>query len=158
MFKKEAKKKKKDSKSSRTSTNSSISTREIQEIIEHLRYKKHRDTTQHTYYNVWKLFNKFFLQLDKRPSTWEERLTLFVGYLIQNDKQSSTIRSYISAIRSVLRDMNVQLHEKMFLLTSLTKACKLVNDRVYLKLPIHKKILKVLLLKLNELYGGQPYL
>ena len=133
MFNKEAKKKKKDSKSSRTSTNSSISTREIQEIIEHLRYKKHRDTTQHTYYNVWKLLNKFFLQLDKRPSTWEEHLTLFVGYLIQNDKQSSTIRSYISAIRSVLRDMNVRLHENTFLLTSLTKACKLVNDRVYLK-------------------------
>ena len=35
----------------------------------------------------------------------------------------------------------MQLHEDLFLITSLTKACKLVNDKVRTKLPVRKDLL-----------------
>ena len=64
------------------------------------------------------------MRLDTKPSTWEERLVLFVRFLIQQRRKSTTIRSYISAIKSVLRDDGEELNEDIFLLKSLTRACK----------------------------------
>ena len=48
----------------------------------------------------------------------------------------------------------------MYLLSSLTKACKLVNDRVRTRLPIHISLLKIILDGVKELYwdNGQNYL
>ena len=79
------------------------------------------------YYTVWRQFNQFFLRLDVRPGNWEERLTLFVGHLIQQDLKSNTIKSYISAIKSVLRDDRVILNTDQYLLASLTKAWTLAS-------------------------------
>ena len=86
------------------------------------------DSTKRNYYSVWKNFNAFFVRLDRKPSTWENCLTLYIAYLIDNQKRSQTIRSYISAIRSVLREDGFVLNEDKFLLASLTRACKLKND------------------------------
>ena len=55
------------------------------------------------YYVIWKLFNKFILKLDLRPKSWEDRIVLFVGYLISEKKQSAMMRSYISGLRTVLK-------------------------------------------------------
>ena len=58
----------------------------MQNIVDKLKYEQNRSSTQANYYSIWKKFNQFFIQLDVKPNSWEERLILFVGYLINNDK------------------------------------------------------------------------
>ena len=140
------------------STEEYISTAAIQRIVDDLKYQRHRDTMRANYYCVWKLFNKFFIKLDTKPMKWEDRLTLFVGYLVQTKKKSSTVKSYISAIRAILIENNWDLQEDKFLISSLTHACRLRNDQVQMKLPIKKKLLKLLLIQLRNLFASQPYL
>ena len=141
-------------------TTSQISTNSIEKIIDKLRFQKNRDSTRKNYHTIWKLFNQFYIKLDRKPTNWDERLILFVGYLINTKKQSSTVRSYISAIRTVLQEHGIKLSTDQYLITSLTKACKLVNDQVRMRLPIKKSLLEVLLRKVDEMYKkkNQPYL
>ena len=125
---------------------SSISTAEIKSIIECLRLEGARDSTRKNYYIVWRSFSTFFLQLDFKPTSWEDRVTLFVAYLIQKKQaKSQTVRSYISAMRSVLRDDNIELSEDKVLLSALTRACKMKNDVIRTRLPIQKNMLIELL-------------
>ena len=88
---------------STSSRASSISTLEIENIIDQLKRQQHWSTTQKNYYNIWKSFNKFFIKLDRKPKDWGARLTLFVAHVINNNRQSSTVKSYISAIKAVLK-------------------------------------------------------
>ena len=83
---------------------------------------------------------------------------LFVGYLVNNKRKSTTIRSYISAIRAVLREDGEILNEDTFLLTSLTRACKLKHDRVRTRLPIRIGMVNILLDQCCEMFQSQPYL
>ena len=82
---------------------------EMQQIVDDLRHQQYRDCTKRNYYAVWRVFNQFFIRLDYKPSNWEDRLTLFVGFLIQSNKQSSTVKSYISAIKAVLKENNFKI-------------------------------------------------
>ena len=102
----------------------------------------------------------FFIKLDRKPKTWEERLTLFVGYLVECKKQSNTINSYISAIKAVLKQDGIELSEDRYLLSSLTKACRWRNDQVNIKLPIQKGMVNMLILETDRYFnkGGQVYL
>ena len=84
--------------------------------------------------------------------SWEDRITLFVGYLIQEGKQSSTVKSYVSAIKTVFRDDGFKIQEDKYLISSLTKACCLINDQFRTRLPIQKGMLVVLLEKVEEIY------
>ena len=93
------------------STSSSLSTAEIEEIIEILSSSRHRDSTKKNYYSVWRTFNQFFIWLDRKPDSWEERITLFAAHLIQMKKKSSMVKSYVSVIKAVLSDMNVTVNE-----------------------------------------------
>ena len=104
------------------------------------------------YYGIWKLFNKFFLRLDIKPLSWEERLVLFTGYLIEEGKKSTTIRSYLSAVRSVLKTQGFQLNEDTYLISALTWACKLKNNKIRTRLPIKKSLLHTILDKIQILY------
>ena len=65
------------------SLSSSISTDEMKVFIDRLRMECYRNSTKRNYYNIWKIFNNFFLKLDKKPNNWTDRITLFVGYLIK---------------------------------------------------------------------------
>ena len=94
------------------------------------------------YYQVWRQFAAFFQRLDYKPRDWEDRITLFIGYLVDNKKQSTTIRSYLSAIRAVLKIDGIKLNEDMFLINALTRACKLRNDVVNTRLPINRSLLE----------------
>ena len=141
-----------------SSSSSTISTKSIEDIIEKLRFQRNRKSTQANYYCVWKSFNDFFLRLDRRPDTWEDRLTLFVGHLIDTDKKSTTIKSYISTIRSVLSDVDVKLNENKSLISSLTRACKINNDKITTRFPIRVSLLKVIVNKIKRIYHNQPYL
>ena len=64
---------------------------------------------------------------------------LFIGFLVENDLQSMTVKTYISAIKGVLPEINVKISENHFLLQLLTKACQLKNDRVVNPFPIYKE-------------------
>ena len=139
--------KNKAKKTSKSSTGSSISTAEIENIIDKLKSECVQGSTRKNYYSVWKTFNKFVIQLDVKPSNWEDRLSLFVGYLVSKNYQSQMVKSYISAIKGILLENNIDLSEDRFLLTSLTRACKLKNDRFCTKFPITRGMLDVIIRK-----------
>ena len=147
-----------DRSSSGTST--TISSADMQAIVDRLKGQGNRSSTRANYYQIWKKFNQFIIKLDKRPDTWEERLVLFVGFLIQNNRKAGTIKSYISAIRAVLREDGEILNENKYLLASLTKACRFINDQVRLQLPIKKKLLEQILFSVEKIFSSdpQPYL
>ena len=132
----------------------------MEKLVDQLRMEKHRLSTKKNYYGIWKCFNEFFLKLDRKPKTWEDRLVLFVGHLIDTNKKSSTIKSYISAIKSVLMDDGVELHEDKYLLSSLTRACRYKNDGMRIRLPLQKGLLNLMLDSAVELFlnNNQVYL
>ena len=140
------------------SSSSTISTTAMEQIVDRLRCRKNRESTRQNYLAIWRCFNDFFIKLDRKPPTWEERVVLFVGYLADKKRCSSTIKSYISAIRSVLSDDGVQLNENKCLLNALTKATRVNHDKVRVRLPIHKKVLHIILKYTKILFADQPYL
>ena len=142
-------------------TKSSISTIAIRDIIWKLKNEKYRDSTKKNYYRIWKLFNNFFVRLDVKPFHWEEHITLFAAYLINERKQSTTVRSYISAIHAVLADNDIEINENIYLLNSLTKVCRLNYDSVNIHHPICKGTLNIILKAVQFMFdkqNGQPYL
>ena len=110
-----------------------------------------RSSTRNNYHTVWKLFIQFYIRLNKKPDTWEDRLILFVGFLIENGRKSSTGKNYISAIKAVLQEDNVIINIDRCLINSLTKACKYQNDTVRTRLPITRDLLPLLLRKIDNL-------
>ena len=78
--------------------------------------------------------------------------------MIDRGAQSQTIKSYISAIKSVLKSDKYQWDDSVVLLESLTQACKIVNDRVKCRLPIQANLLEMILFELQRLFSQQPYL
>ena len=143
-----------------SSTDSSISTSAMENIIDTFKNKHLRNSTMANYYSIWRQFNEFFIKLDRKPDSWEERIILFVGYLIEKKRQSQTIKSYVSAIKLVLQHDGIEFNENKFLLMSLTRASKLVNDKVKTWLPIQKGLLHVLLATTDKYFNekNQPYL
>ena len=132
----------------------------MERYVNILRMNKHRASTKHNYYIVWKIFNEFFIILDIKPDSWEKRLVLYVGFLISDKKKSTSIQSYISAIKLVLKDDGIQLNEDTYLLTSLMKACKYVNDKVFTRMPIQKSLVNLMLDETNNFFEdkNQNYL
>ena len=124
-------------------------------IVEKLKHERNRSSTKQNYYSVWKSFNQFFIKLDRKPGTWEERLVLYVGFLINSNKKSSTIRSYISAIKAVLQEDGEELNENRFLLNSLIRACRLQNDFVRTRLPIKRNLLELIVNRLPSTFEAQ---
>ena len=118
--------------------------------------------TRQTYYQVWKQFANFYQWLDYQLTEWEQRITLFIGYLVEQKKQSSMVRSYLSPIRAVLKIDGVKLKEDLFLVNALTRACKFRNDQIRTRLPISKSLLHRLLEAVDTHFlsgrNNQPYL
>ena len=98
------------------------------------------------------------VKLDIRPNNWEDRLTLFVGHLIDSKKKAATVKSYISGIKCVLRENGIEINKNRFLLASLTRACIKVNDHIRARFPIKCGFLNMLLRKVRDFYALQPYL
>ena len=147
--------------SSSASTNSTLSTSDIQNIVERLRSERCRDSMRKTYFTIWRLFNKFFLRLDYKPETWEDRIVLFIGFLVEEKLKSSTIKTYLSAIRAVLWENKINLAEDKFLLLSLIRAGRLKNDKIIMHLPIHKDLVRMIMRTVDKHWlveNSQPYL
>ena len=126
--------------------------------MDRLKTERVRESTRANYYGIWRTFNEFFIKLDIKPQSWEERLVLFAGYLADSGRKACTIKSYVSAITAVLKEDGVEVNENRFLLSAITKACTFSNEKVWIKFPIQKGILKILLLELENVFQFQPYL
>ena len=136
-----------------------LSTRAIQNIVDTLKNKRHRSSTRKNYYAVWCLFNEFFIRLDEKPESWEDRIILFAGYLVDNNKKANTVKSYVSAIKAVLKADNIDINKNRYILDSLTKACRFQNDKVRTRLPIRKSLLRLIIDKIDVVFEGeQEYL
>ena len=68
------------------------------------------------------------------------------------------MKSYVSAIKAVLKEDNVKFQEDTYLLNSLTRACRLQNDQIKTRLPIKKGLLSIILNRLTDIFSTQPYL
>ena len=77
-------------------------------------------------------------------------------------KQSRMIKSYISAIKAVLKENKIHIAEDSYLITSITRACKIHNDRLMIRLPIQKEMLQLLIQNVDSAVetngSAQPYL
>ena len=128
-------------------------------ILEKLKQHRVKSSTQKSYISTWRRFNQFVIRLDKKPDTWEERTAMFLAYLIEDRHiKSATIASYVSAIKSVLRDDGYHWDDNKTLLSSLTRACRLLNDRVITRMLIHCSLLELILFEIQRFYSEQPYL
>ena len=92
------------------------------------------------------------------PRAWEERVSLYCAYLVNNGAQSTTIKSYVSAIKCILKDDGYHWNNEKILLETITRSCRLMNDRVLTRLPIHENLLELILFEIGRLFETQPYL
>ena len=127
----------------------------MENFVSKLMLKQHRDSTAKKYLAVWRQFNAFVIKLDHKPKLWEDRVTLFIGYLIDNGMQSSTVKSYVSAIKKTLILDKYKWNDDLVLVRSLAKACKIVNDRVHTRLPIHCGLLEMILFEVQRYFTTQ---
>ena len=107
-----------------SSGDTTISTVEIRGIMERLSYEHNRSSTRENYHRIWKIFSVFYFKLDEKPTEWEDRILLFAAYLVHNNKKPATVKSYISALKTVLREDKIKISEDRFMLNSLVRACK----------------------------------
>ena len=147
--------------SSSSSSSRQLSTSYIQGVLEQLECSNARETTKTSYLKVWRAFNKFLINLDKQldgKSLWEERTALFVAYLVDRRAQSSTIKSYVSAIKFMLKSVNYDWDDNAILLTAITHSCRIQNDILKVRMPIGYKLFEDLLFELENMFKTQPYL
>ena len=131
---------------SASSKSSTISTRHMQYIIEELRMKTTRDSTMGNYCSIWRKFNRFLVRLDAKPKKWEKCVALYGAYLVNQGTQSSTIKSYFSAIKKLLLQcLGYRFNDDEMLLASITQACKIQNDKIKTRLPISSSMLDQIL-------------
>ena len=150
--------KKTDTKST-SSQSSRISATAMQNILGRLKVNHNRKNTNENYFKIWRRFNSFVIRLDTKPPSWEDKVSLFIAHLIETCKlQSSTVKSYVSAIKCVLKDDGYEWNDNKILLNALTRACRLKNDRLRTQLPIQCSLLEMLLFEIVRKYANQPYL
>ena len=132
----------------------------IRFVLDNLLMKENRPSTMKTYLSIWRCFNKFVISLDMKPVAWEDCTSLFVPHLIDNGMQSIAIKSYVSAIKNLLTDDGYAWNDQKILLTALTKASTLVNEKVHTRLGIQCGLLEIILIELQRfiLNSGQVYL
>ena len=145
--------------SSSSSQSSKLSVTYINNVLERLKNKQTRESTKKNYLGIWRQLNKFWISLDTKLNiSWEERTALFGAYLVDKGVQSSTLKSYFSAIKFILKQDGYQWDDKKALLSALVKGCQLENDTLKVRLPIQQGLLEMLLFEIERKYHKQPYL
>ena len=117
-----------------------------------------RSSTNGIYHHVWKGFNSFLLQSDRKPNSWEERMSLYGAYLVDKGVQSTTLKSYTSAIKYVLMTDGFDWDDKKVFLHCLTSACRITNDRIKTRFLIKIGMLEMLLFEIHRKFNQQPFL
>ena len=142
-----------------TTSTESFSSSYLQSVLERLRCQDNRASTRHSYHKIWTKFNEFLIKLDVIPEKWENKVALYCAYLIEiKELQSSTIRTYVSAIKKTLSNDGYEWNDKLLLLSAITRACKLKNDTLHNRLPIQKGLLSIVLSQLEIKFKHQWYL
>ena len=137
---------------------STISSRRLELIMERLKCHQNQQSTTKNYQVIWRNFNKFLMQLDSKPKLWEERDSLYLALLVDEGAQSSMIRLYKSAIKTILVTDGYMWDDGKVALNTINKACRLINDRLKIRMPIHTRLLEMLLFELQRFFDQQWYL
>ena len=127
-------------------------------ILEKLKSNKNQKSTINNYHQIWKQFNDFVLRLDVKPKLWECHVALFCAYLVDKGVKSSTICSYISAIKNILINNGYRWNDSLILIETIIKACKIMNDTVFHRFPISIGFLEMLLFEIQHMYSSDIYL
>ena len=143
--------------SSRSSDRSTISTTQMKRILEKLKALRNRRSTINHYHQIWKQFNDFVIRLDVKPSSWECRTALFCAYLVEKGNKSETLKSYVSAIKNVLLVDGYKWDDSLIVLETITKACRLLNDTVLNRFPIHIGMLEMILFEIQRMFPEDIY-
>ena len=99
------------------------------------------------------------MQLDNiPPDSWEDRALLFLAYLVDRGMQSSSVKSYMSAIKYILTNDGYAWQDNVIMMKSITRACRIMNDMVHIRLPIQCEFLEIILFEIKRTLSGQPYL
>ena len=122
--------------------------------MEKLMMTQHRDSTAKNYLGIWRQFNRFLMNLDRKPKLWEDRTTLFIAYLVDKGVQSSSIKSYVSAIKKTLVMDKYKWDDTLVMVRSLAKACRIINDKVTTRFPIHCSLLEMLLFEAQRYFSN----
>ena len=137
----------------------SFSTAYFLRVYDSLKNQTLQPTTRYTYHKVWTKFNEFVIKLDFIPEAWEEKVTLYCTYLTHcKQLQSNTIRSYVSAIKTTLVNDGYAWNDKLLILSTFVRACKLKHDRVLTRFPIQIGLLELLVLQMETRFETQAYL
>ena len=72
--------------------------------------------------------------------------------MVDRGMQSSTVKSYISAIKRILLDDGYELNYNQCIIKALTRACRIINDRVMTRLPITCGLLELILFELQRYF------
>ena len=107
---------------------------------------------------IWRQFNRFIVCLDKIPISWEEKTAFYCAHLIEKKRRSTTILSYVSAIKFILKADGYKWKDDMAQIGLLVRACKVVSDEVKTRLPINGGLLELILFELKRILDKQPYL
>ena len=89
------------------------------------------------------------------PDSWEQRTLLFCGHLVECGYKSAMLKSYVSAIKSILMSDDYAWDDTKILLGAVTRACKRNNDIVKTRLPIHISLLELMLFELERMWQGK---
>ena len=138
-----------------TTSSDKISTDHLMDLREHYMNNIHQESTKRNYHSIWQNFNKFVIKLDRQPDKWEDKVSLYCAYLIRKDVQSATLKSYVSAIKSKLIIDGYRWSDDWLWFNTLTRACKLKNDTVKNRLPIHGKLLECTLFELRRKFTDE---
>ena len=144
--------------SSLMSDTSSISSQWLNLILEKLKANKNRKSTLNNYHQIWKQLNEFVLKLDVRPANRERPVALFCAYLVDKGTKSTTIRSYISALKSILVTDGYKWDDSLIIVETIIKACKILNDKVFNRFPIRIGFLEMILFELQGMFSTDYYL
>ena len=152
--------------SSGSSVTSKWSIEFFRSTIDRLKAQRHCPSTVDNYMCVWRNFNNFIIQLELVSLSWEEKLCFYAAFLVEECSiQSATLKSYISGIKAMLLSDGYILSDDKLLLNCITRACRLKNDHIYIRLPIGKGLLEILmneislefLIKKNQKYLESLY-
>lgn len=126
-----------------------------------IKNRRLRPSTRKSYKKTWNRFNKFISQFDIIPPKWEDRIIVWATHLADNRKKSNTIKAYVSAVRYCLSLDGIRIPHTNCELAAIVQAAKQANDQLYVRLPIQKNLLKLLLNFIRSTYiqqRGQRYL
>lgn len=138
--------------------NTTIILKQFWRIVDRIKNHKYQESTRLAYHNQWVACNQFLLRFNNLPEDWGDRLVLYAAALAEDGKAPATIKTYISGIRQVLLLDKVQFTDRSFELKAIVRASKLENNKIYVRMPITKQILKGVLKQLAIRYDQQPYL